>query len=547
MSGAARGRGVVLAALLAVALPSVAQAAPSAFVANAGGASATRVDLTRETASAAVGTPGQPAAVAISPGAGTAYVAASVPPSVTPVDVASGAPGTPILMSGTPKAIAIDPGGTLGLVATGAAVVPFDVRSNAAGPPIAIPGASAVAFTPDGRTAFVASADTDTVVPVDVASRATGAPIGLGAGTRPVALTVTPDGRTVYVAGAGAGAVQPIDVASRRAGGPILVTGAPTGLAMAPDGQTAYASSRAADAVTPIDVATNSARPAIAVGGGPSGLAVSPSGATLYAALADAGALAPIDLASRAARAPVPTGPGATAVAVTPDQAPEAVFRFAGSGAGTGSLLDARESSSPAGRIASYTWDFGDGRTQTTTNPLIGHVYPTAATYRPRLTVTNSAGTSVAQVFTGQTVSRQGAPRATLRGPVVVPGRDATGSSATNQFRFPAVHHRPGGVLEVNFLAYDRARLRLRTSILDVKGRSLGAYAATKVRRLRGTKNVTTVLRPGRKGRSRLRHQRRLHRRTRVMLTVTLTPTGGAPATKSRPITLRTDRQGKTP
>ena len=64
------------------------------------------------------------------------------------------------------------------------------------------------------------------------------------------------------------------------------------------------------------------------------------------------------------------------------------------------------------GSIASYQWDFGDGQHATTTTPSTTHVYAAVGTYTARLTVTDTAGTSLAQVFTGQTVSLQGGPQA---------------------------------------------------------------------------------------------------------------------------------------
>jgi hypothetical protein len=65
------------------------------------------------------------------------------------------------------------------------------------------------------------------------------------------------------------------------------------------------------------------------------------------------------------------------------------------------------------GSVAGYQWDFGDGQSATTTTPGTTHVYAQPGAYTARLTVTNSAGTSLAQVFTGQTVSNQGGPQAT--------------------------------------------------------------------------------------------------------------------------------------
>jgi len=44
--------------------------------------------------------------------------------------------------------------------------------------------------------------------------------------------------------------------------------------------------------------------------------------------------------------------------------------------------------------IVSYTWDFGDGATETTDTPSIEHLYGTPGEYEARLTVTDDSGQS---------------------------------------------------------------------------------------------------------------------------------------------------------
>jgi PKD domain len=62
--------------------------------------------------------------------------------------------------------------------------------------------------------------------------------------------------------------------------------------------------------------------------------------------------------------------------------------------------------------VARYTWRFGDGTSQTTVSPKVTHVYAKPATYTATLTVTDDAGCSTTLVFTGQTASCNGGPRA---------------------------------------------------------------------------------------------------------------------------------------
>ena len=103
----------------------------------------------------------------------------------------------------------------------------------------------------------------------------------------------------------------------------------------------------------------------------------------------------------------IPVGALPWAVAMTPDQAPVARLHVDRAPLGQPSTLDASASTVAFGTRASYAWDFGDGTTATTTDPVVQHVYADA-NLTPSVTVTSSAGTSVSQVFTGQTMSRNG-------------------------------------------------------------------------------------------------------------------------------------------
>ena len=112
----------------------------------------------------------------------------------------------------------------------------------------------AIAITPDGKTAYIATSAytagscagcaVGTVIPVATATGTPGKPIDIG-GT-PVAIAITPDGKTAYVAtsayiaascaGAGCpvGGVIPVATATGRPGKPINIGRTPKGIAFAP-------------------------------------------------------------------------------------------------------------------------------------------------------------------------------------------------------------------------------------------------------------------------------------------------------------------------
>ncbi len=95
-------------------------------------------------------------------------------------------------------------------------------------------------------------------------------------------------------------------------------------------------------------------------------------------------------------------------IAITPDQAPKAAVAARVSAIGCEATPDASASTVAFGTIASYSWDFGDGKTKRTSTSTTTHAYAKPGNHT--VTVTSSGGTSVPELtpdtFTGQTMSR---------------------------------------------------------------------------------------------------------------------------------------------
>ena len=122
-----------------------------------------------------------------------------------------------------------------------------------------------------------------------------------------------------------------------------------------------------------------------------------------------------------------PTDPG-----ITPDQAPVAYFSASQGVSGQPTVFDASASVSPVGSIVLYAWDFGDGSPVQTTNvPTISHTYAQSGNFLVTLTVTNSAGTSTTQNFTGQVMLNNGGPSAVITHNVTIDPSPATGFVGT--------------------------------------------------------------------------------------------------------------------
>src|SRR5205807_2513432 len=75
-------------------------------------------------------------------------------------------------------------------------------------------GPYGVAFTPDGRRAYVSVSQLDQVAVIEVAGRRVAGTIPMG--RRPRALAITPDGATVVAANMSAGSVSFLDTATLR-------------------------------------------------------------------------------------------------------------------------------------------------------------------------------------------------------------------------------------------------------------------------------------------------------------------------------------------
>ena len=238
-------------------------------------------------------------------------------------------------------------------------------------------------------------------------------------GREAIGAAITPDGRRLLVGVRGdttnGSAVDVIDTASGTVIGVQGDYGAPNSIAMAPDGATAYVASPFADTITaisPTGGATTQRR-----GIGARSLAVTPDQRTLLSA--DSHLVDILDLPALASRGYAPTDTSPAAVAVTPDQAPRAALHV-GRQSGHRLSFDASASTSVSSPIARYTWDFGDGRSAVTTTPKVSHTYPRKGTYTASVTLTSRAGTSTTQVFTGQTMSRNGSSLARATVPVTV-------------------------------------------------------------------------------------------------------------------------------
>jgi DNA-binding beta-propeller fold protein YncE len=288
-----------------------------------------------------------------------------------------------------------------------------------------------IAIHPNGQIAYITDINNGVVIPLDIANQHAQCP-SIPVGQDPIAIAITPDGNKAYVANF-EGTVSVIDLLQNTVIQTMTITTENLmDIAINPEGTKCYVLSCNPDTsigtVTVIDIANNQILATVEdILNNPSTIVIAPDGLTAYvtdpgAVFFDGNTVTPIDLINNVTHdlIIIQDGLGSANIAITPDQAPVASFTATRVTLDNPTIFDASSSSSPVGKIALYTWDFGDGMTTTTTNPIIDHTYAAIGSYSVSLTVVNSAGTSITQKFTGHTVSNNGGPTAQQTQTVVV-------------------------------------------------------------------------------------------------------------------------------
>ncbi|MFA6916063.1 MAG: PKD domain-containing protein [Parachlamydiales bacterium] len=324
-----------------------------------------------------------------------------------------------------------------------------------------------IAITPDGTTAYITAVDDSsvyTILKLDLAS-STYTVIPISTNIQSNSVAISPDGSTIYLTQTSS--ILSMTTAGNVFGLPINVPGRSTRIALAPSGQLAYVTDMINNKVYEINLLTQTVSQTIPItpNAQPTNIAVSANGLWAYIANENVNYGTALNLSSYATvDIPFDTVPGnytqqgvaispdsqkavfthansntfttvavgttnitqtsvtgfQAFVAITPDQAPIASFVAAPAQALSPTTFIST-STTNVGTIASYVWDFGDGTIITTTSNPVQHTYLGGGSYTVTLTVTNSGGTSTTQTFTGQSVSNNGGPSATVTQNIQIP------------------------------------------------------------------------------------------------------------------------------
>ena len=337
-------------------------------------------------------------------------------------------------------------------------------------------GPTNLAITPNGRYLYATNAEANDLSAYSIAQDGALTPLSgspYPAGEWPRAISLTPDGKYLYVANLSSRNTTGFSIAANGTLAPVPGSPFPSaydqpGIAVAPNGRYVYTSANggvpafsiaAQGALTPLPGSPFHPR-----GDDPNSIVVTPD--SRYVFVSNYGVFEPepgeptnstvsaLSIAAEGSLSAIPGSPFATGyapteLAVSPDEGPTAAFAPTAAPTGDPTTFDAATSSDSDYPLARYSWAFGDGQTETTSSATTTHTYAAPGVYTASLTVTDAAGCSTEQIFTGQTVSCNGSSRAQIAHQVTVPmgvwlGVSAAGSGSGSVSSSPAGIACPG-------------------------------------------------------------------------------------------------------
>jgi 6-phosphogluconolactonase (cycloisomerase 2 family) len=382
-----------------------------------------------------------------------------------------------------------------------------------------------VAASPDSKSLYVVDSSASAVESFTIAADGSiaakpGPPLATGSDSYYV--VVTPDSKFVYIvnyngdsisgyAAAGDGSLSPLP------GSPFPgVEGGYAGMAVSADSTQLFVTSYDGGTVdalaigpdgtlTPID--------SIAAGDQPNGLALAPDGKNLYTAAGDSQDLFAFAVAEDGTL--VSNGPPADlppagysdfqSVAMGASQPPvAAVTAKAGE---DGVTFDASTSTDPDGTVASYAWNFGDGKTETTTVPTVTHAYEQAGGYTATVTLTDDEGCSSALIYTGQATLCNGSGVAvkSVEVDAGVLGAKVTAKGSQKQKGTLKVAVKAGAEENVELLASGSAKFKgVKGKVALKKAKGSAEAGKTKTLKLKAKKKAQGKAVVGAKGKAKV-------------------------------------------
>ena len=242
-------------------------------------------------------------------------------------------------------------------------------------------------------------------------------------------ISITPDGKTAYAASLTNSTLTIINISTLSISGTISFPGGSGtfGSSILPNGSLLFAANLQNNTIGVVNLTSNAIVATLTLGSpvaNPFWMAATPDSKTVFA-IDQASNIIPIDTTTLLAGTPISSSGIFQDIIISADPSPIASFTSIFTSTCTSKsastsrrnkqqtlVFDASDSFSPIGVITMYFWNFGDGKTATTTSPIISHTYRRRGRYTITLRVQNSASTSTEIVWSSRFVSNFGSLQA---------------------------------------------------------------------------------------------------------------------------------------
>jgi YVTN family beta-propeller protein len=262
-----------------------------------------------------------PTGTAISPTSFNASVSSPIPALRHTLYTASSPEGVAFSPDGRHAFVANKGSGSVSLINS---YVNQILKSTSVDDTITVP-IQGLVVSPDGRKVYVASSDQGIKV-LDAVTNSVidtiAADAGGGVSPNPQGIALSPDGRLLFVSdNHDGGSVTVLDTATKKtvaaiSGGTGIV---PLGIAVNPDGREAYMVFSGSNEVKVFDIPSSTVIDTISVGSGPVGIAASPDGETIWVTCASDNSVYVIDTLTRQTTTVISAGALPTGIAISPD------------------------------------------------------------------------------------------------------------------------------------------------------------------------------------------------------------------------------------
>jgi len=406
-----------ITALAFLMLVSIVGAAPFAYVINNDLPSGINVidTATNKVVSYVDGDASGPG-VTVNPAGTKVYVTNSDKNTVSVINTATNKVTTTVKVGNGPCGVAVNPAGTKIYAANSGSntVSAIDAATNKVTTTVKVgTGPCGVAVNPAGTKVYVTNSDKNTVSVIDTATNKVTATVKVG--NNPYGVAVNPAGTRIYVANSGSNTISVIDTTKNKVAATVKLGNGPDGFALSPneiaitpDGKKVYVACSVSSIgyynfVPVIDTSTNKVITNIDDGFYENvGIAITPDGKKVYVinrGYTGAGyGVSVINTATNKVIGDVDSGeymliPLAFGQFIGPSvKSPKPVAAFSASPTSGTKPLVVTFTDKSTNNPTSWKWNFGDGTTSTTHNPI--HTYIKAGSHTVTLTAINSAGSN---------------------------------------------------------------------------------------------------------------------------------------------------------